>query len=81
MEKIKTATGKNFDCDMVSVIPSPPRCYLHIHNAPLSTIAAVFSNPSETVQLWHGDNYISGFNKLQAISDDNGAYRVTLRKE
>lgn len=81
METIKTATGKEFPCDMVSVIPSPPRCYLHIHNTPLSTIAAVFSNPIETMQLWHGDNYISGFNKLQAISDDNGAYRVTLRRE
>lgn len=80
MEKLKTASGLEFDCDMVSVIPSPPRCYLHIHNAPLSTIAAVFSNPSETVQLWHGDNYISGFDKLQAISVDDGAYRVTLRK-
>ena len=81
MEKLRTATGKEFDCDMVSVIHSPPRCYLHIHNTPLSTIAAIFDDPSETVQLWHGENYISGFNKLQAISDDDGAYRVTLRKE
>lgn len=80
MEKLKTASGLEFDCDMVSVIPSPPRCYLHIHNTPLSTIADVFTNPNETRQLWHGDNYISGFDKLQAISVDDGAYRVTLRK-
>lgn len=81
MEKLKTATGKEFDCDMVSVIPSPPRCYLHIHNAPLAEIAAVFSNPDETLQLWHDEKYISGFNKLQAISVDDDAYRVTLRRE
>lgn len=80
MEKLITASGLEFDCDMVSVIPSPPRCYLHIRNTPLATIVSVFSNPGETEQLWHGGNYISGFTKLQAISDDDGAYRVTLRK-
>lgn len=81
MEILTTKTGKMFDCDMVSVIPTPPRCYLYIHNTPLVTIAEVFSDENETMQLTFGENLISGFNRLQAISVDNGTYRVTLRKE
>ena len=81
METLTTKTGKKFDCDMVSVIPTPPRCYLYIHNASIVKISEVFSDENETGQLTFGENTITGFNRLQAISDDNGAYRVTLRKE
>lgn len=43
---IKTASGREFECDMVAENPSPPRLYLHILNASLSEVAAEFTNPA-----------------------------------
>lgn len=80
MEKVKTATGKEFDCESFSMIEDPARVYIRIRNTPISTIAAVFSDPKETVQLYYGDVYISQYTKLLGIIPENGMVRVNLTK-
>lgn len=80
MEKVKTATGKEFDCESFSTIEDPARVYIRIRNTPISTIAAVFSDPKETVQLYYGDVYISQYTKLLGIIPENGMVRVNLTK-
>lgn len=81
MDKVKTATGKEFDCDFFSSIPEPPRLYLNIVNTTFSRVAEVFFNSAETVQLWCGQYYFAQFTRLVSISPDNGSVQVALAKE
>lgn len=81
MDKIRTATGKEFDCDFFSNIPDPPRAYLNIVNAPFETVASVFFNKEETVQLWCNNYYLSQYTRLVSIAPENGKVKVSLAKE
>lgn len=81
MEEIKTATGKVMQSDYIAVIPSPKQAYIRIVGASLAQVAEVFSNPAETVQLRHGETYLSGYTHLVAIIPEAGAIKVALEKE
>lgn len=81
MEKVKTATGREFDCESFSLIEEPARLYIRISNTPLATIATVFGDPKETVQLYYGNLYVANYTKLLAIIPENGMVRVNLTKE
>lgn len=80
METVKTATGKEFECESFSMIENPQRLYIRIRNAPISTIAAVFSDPRETVKLYYGDIYVSQYTTLLGIIPENGMIRVNLTR-
>lgn len=54
---------------------------VRIKNIPISEIAAIFSNPVETAQMWFENDYAAGFTKLLAMIDDGDAVRVVLGKE
>lgn len=81
MEKIKTATGKKFDCIYFNPFPPMGQVNISIVNTSISELAYVFSNPTETVQLWYGDQYLAYHTKLLAIVNDGDAIRVVLGKE
>ena len=85
MEKLTTATGKVFDCDYFNPFPPVGQINLRVLAAPLTTVAAVFSNPLETVQLFCGDGpnmlYAAQYTKLIAIVPEGNAIRVVLGKE
>lgn len=81
MEKLTTATGRVFDCDYFNPFPPVGQINLRVLAAPLTTVAAVFSNPLETVQLWCGEQYAAQYTKLVAIVPEGNAIRVVLGKE
>lgn len=81
MEKVKTAAGKEFECDYFNPFPPVGQCNLRVLNTPLATVATVFANPAETVQLWCGDQYAAHYTKLIAIVLEMDAVRVVLGKE
>ena len=82
MEKLKTATGKEFECDYLTMIESPPLVFIRILDESISTVATVFSNPVETIQLWFENNYIAQYTKLVSLfPEENTAVKVTLAKE
>lgn len=81
MEKIKTATGKEFDCIYFNPFPPMGQVNISIVNTSFSVLASVFSNPIETAQLWYGDQYLAYHTKLLAIVNDGDAIRVVLGKE
>lgn len=81
MEKLKTATGKEFDCDYFNPFPPVGQVNLRVLNTPLATVATVFSNPNETVQLWCDLQYAAQYTKLVAIVPEGNAIRVVLGKE
>lgn len=81
MELLKTATGKTFDCDYFNPFPPVGQINLRVLNTPLATVATVFSNPQETVQMWCGEQYAAQYTKLIAIVPEGDAIRVVLGKE
>ena len=81
MEKLKTATGKTFESDYLATIPFPAQAYIRVMNTPLATVATVFGDPEETVQLFHGDHYLAHYTHLVAIVPESGAVKVVLAKE
>lgn len=81
MDKVKTATGKEFDCTYFNPFPPLGQVNISIINSSFATLASAFSNPAETVQLWYGNQYLSYHTKLIAIVNDGDAIRVVLGKE
>ena len=81
MEKLRTATGREFDCTYFNPFPPMGQVNISIVNESFATLAAVFSDPKETMQLWCGRQYLAYHTKLLAIIDDEDAIRVVLGKE
>lgn len=81
MERLTTATGKEFSCDYFNPCQPTGQCNLRIVNEQILTVAAVFSNSSETVQLWCASQYAANYTRLVAIVPESDAIRVVLGKE
>lgn len=74
--KIKTATGKELECNAITSVPTPPTLYLHLSRTSMPLAWAIFGNQDELPI----DGY-NEFTKLEYIIDEgqNGS-RVTLSK-
>ena len=81
MDKLKTATGKEFDCDYFNPFLPIGQINLRVLNVPLVTAVTVFSNPEETVQMWCGEQSAAQYTKLVAIVPEGNAIRGVLGKE
>lgn len=81
MEKLKTATGKKFDCDYFNPFPPANQVNLRVLGVSLVEAATVFSNPAETVQLWWEKQYLAQHTKVVAIVPEGDAIRIVLGKE
>ena len=79
--KIRLASGKEFDCDYMDHSERHRQSNVRILNAPIYEVAKVFSDPSETAQLWFENDYAAGFTKLLSLIDDGDAIRVVLGKD
>ena len=80
MEKLKTATGKEFNCDYFNPFPQEGQLNIRIVGESLATIATVFADPRETLQLWWDGQYAAQYTQILAIVPETGAVRVVLRK-
>lgn len=78
MEKLTTATGKQFDCDYFNQFPPANQLNIRILGQPLVEVARIFGNPEETVQLWYVQQYVSYHTKVVAIVPEGDAIRVVL---
>lgn len=81
VEKIKTATGKMFDCDYFNPFPPAGQINLRVLKTSFATVATIFSDPRETVQMWCGEQYAAQYTKLIAIIREDDAIRVVLGRE
>lgn len=81
MEKVKTATGKQFDCDYFN--PSVPlrKVHIQVYNVPLHEVAMVFNDPSETAQLCYIDQCLNNYTRLIALRPEGSGVRIVLGKE
>lgn len=81
MEKLKTATGKEFSCDYFNAYPQERQINIRVVGETVVRVATVFSDPNETVQLWWDGQYASMYTKVLAIVPESGAVRVVLGRE
>lgn len=81
MDKLTTATGNTFDCDYFNPFPPAGQVNIRVLGISLVKVANVFSDPSETAQLWCGDQYLSQHTKVIAIVPEGDAIRIVLGKE
>lgn len=81
MNKVITATGKEFDSDYFVILSYPQQAYFRILNTPIDIVAKVFSDPDETAELRCGDYYIKSYTKLVVIIPENNAIKVAVAKE
>lgn len=81
MSKVKLATGKEFECDYFNPFPPVGQVNLRILGESLATVATVFSDHRETVQMTWENQYASMYTKLVAIVPEMDAVRVVLGKE
>lgn len=81
MEKLKTATGKEFDCDYFNPFYPAAQVNVQVYNTSMAEVAKVFSDPSETVQLCYTDKCHEGYTKLLAIMLAGSGIRIVMEKE
>lgn len=81
MPNLKTATGKEFECDYFNPAPTLGQINLRIKKESLATVATVFNDERETVQMTYENQYASMYTKLIAIVPEMDAVRVVLGKE
>ena len=81
MVELKTATGKKFECDYFNPAPTVGQLNLRILNESLATVATVFSDSKETVQMTWENQYAAMYTRLIAIVPEGDAIRVVLGKE
>ena len=81
MDKLKTATGKTFDCDYFNPFPEAGQLNLRVLGESLVTVVTVFSDPAETTQLQWGRETATQYTKFIAMNAEGSAVRVVLGKE
>lgn len=81
MSKLKTATGKEYECDYFNPAPTVGQLNLRVLNTSLANAAAVFSDKRETAALRWENQYAALYNKLIALVPEPDAIRVVLGKE
>ena len=81
MDELITAKGRRIACDYFNPNQPVPQVDIQLIGMSVSEAAVVFSDRSETVQLWYQDQYLANYTRLVAIIPDAGAIRVVLGKE
>lgn len=71
---VRTAKGKEFECDSITLIPSPPRLYLHIVNVSMEDATVFYEDGQLPI-----DGYPI-FNKVQCVVSEGAArLKVSLK--
>lgn len=72
---VRTPSGKAFNCDMVSEIPSPPRLYLHLTNTTVNEVMLAVSGEDGLPIIGYED-----FRYLQSVSTGPFGVNLALKK-
>lgn len=80
MGKLKTATGKELDCDLFLLYSQGKRLYVRVLGIGIVNATKIFSDPAETVQLWCDNQYAANYTQIVAIGPEDDAIRITLRE-
>ena len=73
--KIKTVSGVEFDYDMLSENPNPPRLYIHLLNTTLPSVMSVLFSEGGLPFEGHED-----YRFVQSVSDGYPGVSLSLKK-
>lgn len=80
MDKVKTATGKEFDTDYMVEHEPTSSIYLRIVGEEFNAVKTVFSNPEETSELTYVGRTYDGFTRMDRIEQQSDAVKMRLMK-
>lgn len=78
MAKLKTATGRELECDLFVLYPQAKRLYVRVLGINIVDATKIFADPTETVQLWCENDYVAHYTNIIAICPEAEAIRITL---
>lgn len=81
MDKLTTATGKEYASDYLVTIPKPQMMFVRILGENIDAVREVFQNPEETATLTYADREYTGFTVFDSIVDEGDALKVVLKHE
>lgn len=79
--KLRMASGQMFECDYFNPCPAVGQINIRVIGVPLNEVVSIFSNSSETIQMWHEGQYAANYTHLVAIVPEPDAVRVVLGRE
>ena len=80
MDMLTTATGKTIQCDYFNLRPEAGRLRIQLAGIDTASVAAIFSNSKETMQLSFGNEHAVGYTEMVSIMPVGGEIRVLLRR-
>lgn len=80
MDMLTTATGKTIQCDYFNLRPEAGRLRIQLAGVDMTSVAAIFSNSQETMQLNFGNEHAVGYTEMVSIMPVGGEIRVLLRR-
>lgn len=81
MEKLTTATGKQYDCDYFNPFPPAGQVNIRVLGLSLAETARIFGDPTETVRMRWCNQYLAHHTKVVAIVPEVDAIRVVLGRK
>ena len=81
MEYLTTATGRKILCDYFNPNQPIPHVDIEVSGLSVLEVASIFSDKTETAQLWYGSQYLAHYTRLVAIIPSSDSIRVVLGKE
>ena len=81
MNYLTTATGRKIPCDYFNPNEQIFQVDIQVFGLSVSEAAVIFSNKSETAQIWFGNQYLANHTRLVAIIPSSDSIRVVLGKE
>nr|DAN85762.1 MAG TPA: hypothetical protein [Caudoviricetes sp.] len=80
MDMLTTATGKTIQCDYFNLRPESGRLRVQVSGIDMTSVAAIFSNSQETMQLSFGNEHAVGYTEMVSIMPAGDEIRVLLRR-
>lgn len=74
-DKVTLGDGTEFPCDYLATIPNG-YCFISVYGN-IGEIAAAFAN---TDTITYGEHILSGYSFFSVTKEDEGRYKVALRK-
>lgn len=81
MEKVKTVSGKEYNCDYFNPCPPTGQVNVRLLDATLVDAAIIFANKAETQTLECAGIKAEGYTHLVALVPEPGAIKVILGRE
>lgn len=81
MDKVTTATGREFSTDYLVASTHTKMMFLRIIGETSETVREVFQNPEETATITYAGQDYEGFTTFCHIIDEGDALKVVLKHE